>query len=405
MDKFHYGEMLENLNRIERDGLLQGRAVYLFGHCNATEELVDLLLERGYRVSGILDNNCSKHGTLYRGVVILPPSELIREAPSDTIVCIVARAYEVMAKQLRKLGYTGRVEKLVDYNSYAEYSLSEESVAGRQQRVERGIGQLRLMQAKYPEAYRVYCPFSALGDVYYAMAYLPYFLERKGIHNYVVFVIGRACGNVAAMFGTEHIEVLSQREMDEQIQAVLYTKDADAYIPHQDRPYVVNLYKALYSKLIPLETIYKCGVYGLDMACKPHRPSSLETYEGLEAIPEGRAVILSPYAKSVANIPREYWQEIISHYTERGYQIFTNAVGEEETLPGTLRLEVRLSQLQSVAERAGTFIGLRSGLCDVIKAADCKKIALYPDRFYSDTKWKMAEIYHLEGWENIVIPQ
>ena len=44
-------------------------------------------------------------------------------------------------------------------------------------------------------------------------------------------------------------------------------------------------------------------------------------------------------------------------------------------------------EIQSLVELAGVFIGIRSGLCDVIREADCRKIALYPDYCYCDTKW------------------
>lgn len=403
MDKAHYQELIENLNYLEQKKVLQNKNIYLFGHCNATEVLAETLLGRAYTVQGILDNNVSKQGTSYKGIPVVAPDQVLFADWNKTVVCIAARAYAAMAKQLARIGFAGRVEKLVDYNSFAEYSLSVETVNRKRERLERGIGQLKKFQEKYSGFFRVYCPFGALGDVYYAMAYLPYFLKKKGISKFVVLVIGRACGSVVEMFGAEHVEILTQREMDEQLQAVLYTGDKNAFIAHQDRPYVVKLYKALYFKMIPLEVLYKCGVYGLPQECIPCKPDRLEQFDRISDVPKGKAVILSPYAKSVTNIPQEYWQKIITYYTEQGYRIYTNAVGEEETLPGTLRIEAKLSQMQSVVEWAGIFIGLRSGLCDVIKEADCKKIALYPDCYYSDTKWKMEEIYHLEGWENIVV--
>ena len=207
------------------------------------------------------------------------------------------------------------------------------------------------------------------------------------------------------MFGTEHVQALSQNEMDESVQAALYTKDEEAYISHHDRPYAIYLVKALYIKKIPLERIYKYGVFGLDRDCGPCRPARLRSCsDSVKArIQQGRAVILSPYAKSVTKIPPGYWERIIAHFKSRGYQIFTNTAPGETALPGSVKLEIPLSELQSAAERAGIFIGLRSGLCDVIREADCKKIALYPDCFYSDTRWKVEEIFHLEGWENITI--
>ena len=123
----------------------------------------------------------------------------------------------------------------------------------------------------------------------------------------------------------------------------------------------------------------------------------------LEQITPGKAVILSPYAKSIANISKIYWKQIVSYYKKKGYQVFTKTAGEEKPLEGTIRLEVRLSELSSIVERAGTFVGIRSGLCDVIREANCKKVVLYPDCYYSDTKWKVEEIFHLDNYENIVV--
>ena len=77
----------------------------------------------------MLSNNTAKQGKNYRGIPIQPPQAVLSFSSEETIVCIVARAYEAMVSQLRQLGYTGQVHKLVDYNTYAEYSLSLETFA------------------------------------------------------------------------------------------------------------------------------------------------------------------------------------------------------------------------------------------------------------------------------------
>ena len=403
MDNIHYYEMKRNFNQLIRENKARGKSIYLFGHCNASEMLADLFRKEGYLVKAILDNNSSKYRTSYRGIPIVAPYEVLDEEPEKVLVCIVARASASMEKQLIQMGYGGEIEKLVVYNSYAEYSFSEDTISKKQKRVERGICLLEQERKRYPGCYRIYCPFPALGDVYYMMTYLPYFLTKKNITDYVVFTVGKACRDVVKLFGTKNADVMSQENMDESIQAVLYTRDADAFIPHQDRPYVVNLAKALHVKKIPLELIYKYGVFGLDAGCIPYKPTKLRKYTVPEKMIYGKSVILSPYAKSVTNIPSNYWEQIIKFYRNRKFSVFTNAVNGEVTLPGTIRLEISLDQMQSAVEQAGIFIGLRSGLCDVINEAECEKIALYPDCYYSDTRWKMEEIYHLDGWKNIVI--
>ena len=43
--------MAENLRRLFRDSFVLKKNFYLFGHCNATDELVNILVRRG-RLSG-----------------------------------------------------------------------------------------------------------------------------------------------------------------------------------------------------------------------------------------------------------------------------------------------------------------------------------------------------------------
>ena len=105
MDQYFYEEMVANLNQLMEENAIQGKRIYLFGHCNATEELANVLLEKGFSVEGILDNNEAKHGNQYQGIAIVPPLAILKEEPEKTLVCIVARAYAAMAAQLKRIGY------------------------------------------------------------------------------------------------------------------------------------------------------------------------------------------------------------------------------------------------------------------------------------------------------------
>lgn len=405
MEAQYYRAMKENLEEIEQAGILKHRRIYLFGHCNATEELADLLLDKGYTVAAILDNNAVKHGNLYRGIMIQPPDLITGEESGNAIVCIVARAYAAMAEQLRRMGYQGIIRKLVDYNSYADYSLSEETINRMTLRRQRGEILFSGLKEKYPDHFLFLCPFAALGDIYIMMSYLPHFMKRRGITKCAVGVIGNACAQVVRLFGSYSVESMSQKDMDETIQAALYVQDAQTFIPHQDRPYVVKLSNALYIKPIPLEQMYCCGVFGLPWGTRPYEPEGFTEYGELETIREGEAVIFSPYAKSVTSLSDAVWERIVAHYKSKGYQCFTNVAGEEKPLAGTAAISPKILEMKSVVERAGTYVGIRSGLCDVLKSVKARKIALYPRYNYSDTKWKAVDIYALDGWENIVVEE
>lgn len=395
--------MIESFKELENTEAIQGKQIYLFGHCNATEELADLLLEHQYRPIAILDNNIVKCGNNYKGIPIVLPQDILSDMQENSIVCIVARAYAAMSDQLKRLGYKGMVRKLVDYNSFADYSLSDETIRRMQERVSRGIIIKREQEQEYPDYFNILCPFSALGDIFLTMSYLPHFIEKRKIPRIVVCVIGTACAKVVSLFGMYKVKIYKQKDMDELIQACLYTKDKNFFIAHQDRPYVINLHKALYIKCILLEKIYCCGVFGLPTNTKPVRPVLWSSYPNLEKIRIGKSVIFSPYAKSVTLISKKVWDNIVAYFLAKEYECFTNVVGDETPLAGTKAISPQIDELKSVVEQAGTFVGIRSGLCDVIKYAECDKIALYPDYNYCDTKWKAIDIYSLDGWKNIVV--
>ena len=184
-------------------------------------------------------------------------------------------------------------------------------------------------------------------------------------------------------------------------------RDENCFIAHQDRPYVVNLAKALYIKKIPLETMYCCGVYGLPADTVPNRPrQDLPVFNDIESIPYGKAVIFSPYAKSVTAIDQKVWVDAINYYVNAGYECYTNVNGDEKPLAGTKAISPSLLEMRSVVERAGTFVGLRSGLCDILREAKAKKIALYPDYNYCDTKWKSIDIYYIDQFDyNLLVTE
>ena len=403
MDRVYKDELKIRLDNSNREGELAGKRIYLFGHCEATLTLTDMLLSYDIKPVAIMDNNPNKYDVVYKGITVQSPDSILNEDASNTIVLIVTRFYESMNAQLRKLGFTGEVRKLVDYNTYAEYSLSDDTIKRKRYRLEHGQKILVNLRNKYPEHLFVFCPFQALGDIYFCMSYLPAFMKKRRRDKCVLCVVGDGCGQVVSLFGSYPVEIFVKKELDAAVQACLYENRDDTFIAHQDRPYVVDLNKALYIKKIPLEKIYCCGVFGLPADTVPAQPVSWKEYSGTPEIEKGKSAVLSPYAKSVPALPEDVWTQIGVWCKARGYRIFTNVFGDEKPLDGTEAISPALSEMKSVMERAGLFIGIRSGLCDVIRTVDCRKIALYPDYQYCDTQWKSIDIYSIDGFENIVV--
>ena len=404
MEKNLYDEMVENIDNLDDEMHLSGKKIFLFGHCNATLELIDLLESKEIKTTAILDNSDAKQGQRYKGAVVVFPNQILTmtgtNPETDSVVLIASRFYASMLQQLREIGYEGPVRKVIDYNTYAEYSLSEDTITRMKARERHGAELLGELSQRYSKHFKVFCPFNALGDIYFMISYWPAYARKMNITDVVFCVLNNALADVIHMFGDYHVEIYEQKELDAMIQSAIYTKDENCFIAHQDRPYVVNLTKALYIKRIPLEQIYCCGVYGLPTGTEPAKPNvSKYIFKDIQSIPEGKAVIFSPYAKSVTAIDRKVWESAVDYYTKVGYKCYTNVIGDEKPLDGTDAISPSLLELRSVVERAGTFVGIRSGLCDILREANAKKIALYPDYNYCDTKWKSIEMYYIEQFE------
>lgn len=404
MEKKLYEEMLISLNEIGKTIDLTDKKIFLFGHCNATFELIDLLQSKNLKAIAILDNSEEKQGQEYKGAIVVYPGQINEltgcNSKDDSIVLITSRFYESMLRQLRELGYGGSVRKIIDYNTYAEYSLAADTIARMTDREKHGEELLSELSDKYANVFKVFFPFNALGDVYLAMSYWLPFALKMGIGDVVFCCASKALADIIHLFDDYSVEVYSQKELDAMIQAVIYTQDKSSFVAHHDRPYVVNLHKALYLKIIPLEQIYCCGVYGLPQDTRPQVPCCDMEYKRLDDIPEGEAVIFSPYAKSIPSLDCKILDDAVRYYSSIGYKCFTNVVGEEAPLEGTQAISPSILELKSVVERAGTFVGIRSGLCDVIRDVKAKKIALYPDYNYCDTKWKAIEMYWIDQFDH-----
>lgn len=99
------------------------------------------------------------------------------------------------------------------------------------------------------------------------MSYLPEFMKKRKFSKCTVCVVGKGCGAVVSLFGSYNVEVFAQKELDAAVQACLYENEKDTFVAHQDRPYVVNLNRALYLKKYRLK---KCTA-AVFLGCRSKR--------------------------------------------------------------------------------------------------------------------------------------
>jgi len=396
-------EVESAIDELQRSGRLQDARLYAFGHTAATEEMRRRIGRYNLTFSGVLDNNPAKQGSSLHGVPVVAP-DAVADVSVRSVVLIASRFYSEMRQQLVDMGYAGEIIRV------GTLSIATDTATGSDS--SRGARLLDQLRVAHPGRHLVVCPFAALGDVYWALAYLPAFAAAgRRVEPAVVVVVGEGCRQVARLFGHEDVYSLTQVEMDDLVGAVVGAGAQDATIAHHDRPYGDGApVRALDERFVAFTDIYRDLVYKLPSRSLPHGPRRCVVAQASHAepswaseIPRGRTVLMTPYAKSVVPVPWSFWEQTADRYASQGDVVATLVYGDEDRVPGTLALEVPIPELLDAVEHAGTFISLRSGLCDVVHTARARKVHVFPDAHYSTTSYKVADFFALPGWESVVL--
>ncbi len=392
-------EVESAIDELQRSGRLQDAQLYAFGHTAATEQMRRRLGRYDITLTGILDNNSAKQGSSLHGVPIIAPSAII-DAGVPSVVLIASRFHSEMRQQLLNLRYAGEIIRV------GTASIEADAPSGRDR--DRGARLLDQIRIAHPDRHLVVCPFGALGDVYWALAYFPAFAAGRRLAPAVVIVVGEGCRQVARLFGHEDVYSLTQVEMDDLVDAVVDEGARDATIAHHDRPHGDGApVRALDERFVPFTDMYRDLVYKLPAGSLPQAPSRDVPAQAdpswASEIPRGRAVLLTPHAKSVVPVPWSFWEQTAERHLSQGDVVATVVHGDEDPVPGTPALEIPIPEMLDAVEHAGTFIGLRSGLCDVVHTARARKVHVFPDAHYSTTPYKVADFFALPGWESVIL--
>lgn len=136
----------------------------------------------------------------------------------------------------------------------------------------------------------------------------------------------------------------------------------------------------------------------------PYQESEIdEIFKKNKLIP-GKTVLLAPYAgkNDLWGIPLSFYEELTQKLIQKGYVVCTNSsdARREPPIKGTIPLLVPYRLMRPFCERSGMFIGLRSGLCDIISAAKkCKMVVIYSATMEIAGVCSFQEFFSLKNME------
>ena len=352
--------------------------IVVFSYTMTSRYIVDVLSE--YNVVAMLDNNDDLAGIEYNGVKVYTPREYLSGEHKDDIKIIVAtRSYRAICEQLYDLGY------YLDKQVFIAYVYVENFHARiLNDKFNNGRAIYDDIRDRYPDKRLFFIAFPGTGDVYLTGMYLLDQMKHDAVDDGVLVLIGNNCKKV--------YDVL---DCDAPVVGVEVIKDHPSARDFCMFVRQIGYEKLNVCKLGPgnelLDPGFIQGNTGLDLnevyqlvahsevkhtriGVKTEDSTSLFESNGLR---EGHTMILSPYAKCMTRLPDGFWEGLAATLIEKGFDVCTNVSGIEKPIQGTKGVMIPYGQVMDFVNRAGCFIGLRSGLCDIISGTSAKKIILY----------------------------
>lgn len=374
------------LDRLTRQGVFDGKKIVLFGASVTDGRCKRLLEERGFAVDAIVDNSREKVGREYLGLTVRTPEEVLAPFDEDRVVVITSPTYwSEMTHQVVQLGYSKRTQ-VFSVGAGSEKPLWWVFPARLSHAARGAIAFRKLARGAGGRRTVFLTPVPPAGDVYVECLFIREYVQRNNVKRFVVAVPNGACRRIAELFGFDDVVVLDE---DTLWQIVDYARVArrgpeDLVVMHY--PSLNGTVAQMQGyKGLNFEKMFRYVSFDLDDDVPHDVPPSGSDPETVRAtlvgngLRPGRTVILAPYARSLVHgHDEQFWNSLAADLIARGYDVCTSGFGlEEPAVAGTALLQFPFSQAVRFVESAGFFIGLRSGLCDVISPANAVKVILH----------------------------
>ena len=371
---------------------LAGKRVLVYGLTRYAAAIVETLRANNIPVDAAFDSNESKAGwNASLSVEVHTISDALEPYDAETAIVIVSKYAREMRATLARFGYREDqvVEIPIEGGICAARDDSQLTLDDMFQLVLDGVNARRALG----DEHLVVCQ-SGTGDVYYACALLPAYLQAYGKEACTLALPDSPSAiAVARMFGLQNLAPFPV----EKLYALYKAWDFLGGERLNMKP-MLNLGSRLPRKLlastnalaqapwmhwltcIRLQYFVFDGPFYLS-APQQNASPGLESHFRSLGFRKGRSVLLAPYAnafQSALATKTDFWERLASELANRGYDVATNCAGEERPIEGTSSCLIPHDKIISFLNYAGGFIGIRSGLCDVAQTAfDCTMVLLY----------------------------
>ena len=109
-----------------------------------------------------------------------------------------------------------------------------------------------------------------------------------------------------------------------------------------------------------------------------------------------RIVVINPYSTSVSFVDMELYKGICKLLSIRGFYVYTNVVGNQKAIDGSMELRCSITELYSIARHISLVVSVRSGILDLLAASGVGMFVIY-----ENCNKNFQNMYRLSGWKTI----
>ncbi len=258
------------------------------------------------------------------------------------------------------------------------------------------------------------CAFYGTGDYYISGLFLPEWLKKNIISNYIFLTPGGSEKKAAELFPSmyghlQNIQLLNYTKLRIFRTFVGVNRQNFVYLHHAFRfpqnP-ALNITDNQLMGLHGLNMVDFYLTYGFELPEDTQHSTPVFDSEGIEELflgnqlQIGRTVLLAPNSTGLSRcgIPEKFWKKLTTALQDRGYTVCTNCSENERPIEGTLPIFIPYKKIVPFLNTGGGYIGIRSGLCDIISASSCKKVVLHT---YKSKWWPDGKSVEYTGLKNM----
>lgn len=396
----------KKLHRMFRKGMLQGRNLYLFGVSDNTRKIIQLLRTYKLEPVNVLDNDKTKQGSYCSRIKVISLDEIEDIQNKKNLYIAYSYYWREMSKQLREKHVKAENILMLCKGETLFMNLRHAWLGKRLYD--------RLIN-KYGNVPVYVCPYTGTGDIYLIGTFWRQYIEKNHIQDYVFIVISKACEKTAKLFDIKNIEVFKNKiESTYLIKYYVLCPEKvnlkilnDSWAKVHANP--LEWFRGY--KGLEFTELFRRFVFDLPDTAKPEHPAFKAEEQQLEELfakyqlQPGNTVVLSPYSNTLADLPDEFWNNLAKELKQAGYTVCTNSSGETEpAVEGTAPVFCPLNIAPQWINKAGFFVGVRSGFCDIISGTKAKKVILYGvrDRFFNASAFEYFNLKDMGLCEDAV---